>query len=541
MSANSPLKDDVVIDISAGSNSPVEDLTSESELEDAKVVNLKHADVTLKLFENHLEEAGELTPELEKRIKRKLWFIILPIVSFVNFMLFFDKNAMGYASLLGMFEDLDLDQAKYNDLQTIFYAGYIVFQIPSHLLFQRVKLSYYIAGVTSVWTITTFTTLAAKNFTHMAIIRFILGCFESGVTPCLEHTMAMWFTPAEQAIINPIFWISCIAQGIPGGLLAYGTQFVPNISPWKIYWLIIGGLSFILSITSFFLFPDNPATYRYFTVQERIHVIKRIKESTKSSIEQKVVKKEQVVEAIKDPITWLFGIFVLLSMLCNNISFQSAIIYKNLGISNLDSTLVSVASAGWSTVMSIAGSIALSIFRAQSANMATVCAFIALFGGIIAATLPLHLSKGILAGIFLTNVNANAFIASFSWCQSSAAGYSKKLVRTVVWSVFYGVSNLIAPQIWREKDKPRYHLAWIVMIVLSWFVAPLTLQVIRFILSKRNKQRRVLIQDIEDGKIEDDHGFVTSYDSEGNEIKTEVDISMLDLTDLQNKRFIYPL
>lgn len=515
---------------------------SSDDTDDAKVVNLKYADVTLELFEQHEKEAGELTPELEKRIKRKLWFIIIPIVSFVNFMLFFDKNATGYASLLGMFEDLNLDQAKYNDLQTIFYAGYILFQVPSHLLFQRIKLSHYISGVTFVWTITTLTTLAAKNFTHLAIIRFILGCFESGVTPCLEHTMAMWFTPAEQAIINPIFWISCIAQGIPGGLLAYGVQFVPgDISPWKVYWSILGGLSFVLSISSFFFFPDNPATYRYFTVQERVHVIKRIKAATKSSIEQKTVKKDQVIEAVKDPITWLFGVFVLLSMLCNNISFQSAIIYKNLGISNLDSTLVSVASAGWTTFMSIAGSIALSIFRSQSAHFGTVCASIALLGGIITVSLPLHLSKGILAGIFLTNANANTFIASFSWCQSSAAGYSKKLVRTVVWSVFYGVSNLIAPQIWRAKDKPRYHLAWTICIVLSWFVAPLILQIIRFVLSRRNKQRRQFLQDIGDGKIEDEHGFVTSYDSDGNEVKTEVDISMLDLTDLQNKRFIYPL
>lgn len=93
----------------------------------------------------------------------------------------------------------------------------------------------------------------------------------------------------------------------------------------------------------------------------------------------------------------------------------------------------------------------------------------------------------------------------------------------------------------RAKDKPRYHLAWTICIVLSWFVAPLILQVIRFILSRRNKQRRQFLQDIEDGKIEDEHGFVTSYDSDGNEVKTEVDISMLDLTDLQNKRFIYPL
>ncbi|CCH45860.1 putative membrane protein [Wickerhamomyces ciferrii] len=516
----------------------VDGITSD---EDDQIITEKHADVTLKLFEEYEASAGELTPELERRIKWKLWTIILPIVFFVNFMLFLDKNAMGYASLLGLFEDADLDQQKYNDLQTIFYAGYILFQLPSHWAFQKFKLSHYISAVTVVWTITTFTTLSVKDFGHLAAIRFFLGAFESGVTAAIQHTIAMWFTPAEQAIVNPIFWISCIAQGIPGGLTAYGTQFVPSISPWKVYWIIIGGLSAILSISSFFFYPDNPATYKYFTVQERIHVIKRIKAATHSSIEQKTFKKAQAIEGLKDPITWLFGIYVFLSMLCNNISFQSAIIYKNLGFSNLNSTLVSVASSGWTTIASIWGSLCLVYFRTQSAHVGTFFALIALLGGIIAVAIPFRYNYGILAGIFLTNSNANTFIMAFSWSQSSAAGYSKRLIRTVIWSVFYGASNLAAPQIWKAKDKPRYRPAWIIMIICSWFLAPLILQVIRFILARRNKQRLQLLQDIKDGKIEDPHGFITSIDEEGNKIKTEVDVSMLDLTDWENKKFIYPL
>lgn len=424
LSSGSPKKNDVLVGVTDESQTSIEQLVHEDDV----VVNKKYADVTLKLFQEHEKEAGPLTPEIEKRIRLKTWIFIFPIIFLVNFMLFWDKNAMGYASLLGLFEDADLDQEKYNNLQTIFYAGYIVFQIPSHLIFQRVRLSHYITGVTLVWTLTTLVQLSAKSFSHLAVIRFFLGCFESGVTPCLEHTIAMWYTPSEQAIINPIFWISCVAQGIPGGLIAYACQFVPGgVRPWKVYWGIIGGCSFILSISSFFLFPDNPATFRFFTVQERIHVIKRIKAATKSSIEQKVIKKEQIVEAVKDPITWLFGLFVFLSMLCNNISFQAAIIYKQLGFSNLDSTLVSVASAGFTTICSIVGSIALAYFRSQSAHVSTFFAAVALLGGLLAVSLPLHNSYGILAAIFLTNANANTFISSFSWSQSSAAGYSKRL------------------------------------------------------------------------------------------------------------------
>lgn len=97
-----------------------------SDCEVHKTIKTKDADVSLRLFEEYESQAGELTPELEKRIVMKLWLTVFPIVFLVNFMLFLDKNAVSYAKLLGMFEDLDLDQQKYSNLQTFLYLGYLL-------------------------------------------------------------------------------------------------------------------------------------------------------------------------------------------------------------------------------------------------------------------------------------------------------------------------------------------------------------------------------------------------------------------------------
>lgn len=353
---------------------------------------------------------------------------------------------MGFSYLLGMWEHCNLDQAKYNNLQTIFYVGYLLCQIRVIFFF---KNSLFQNRLLFFWAFTNLIQLTASSFSHLAAIRFFLGLFESVVTPCLEHTIAMWFTPEEQAIVNPIFWINCLAQSIPSGLISYGVQFVQGISPWKVYWSIIGGLSAVVCLASFFIFPDNPATYRFFTITERVHVIQRIKRATNSSIEQTVFKKEQVYEALKNPITWGFALFVLLNMLCNNISFQSTIIYKQLGITTLHSTLVAVAPAGWSTVLSIVGTIALKYFRSQTAHVSTCFRLIALVEGLICTGLPLSKNYGILAGIFLTNANGITFIAAFSWT------HTKRLFRTIIWSISYAIVNLFASQIWRAKDAPR--------------------------------------------------------------------------------------
>lgn len=94
---------------------------------------------------------------------------------------------------------------------------------------------------------------------------------------------------------------------------------------------------------------------------------------------------------------------------------------------------------------------------------------------------------------------------------------------------WYGISNIISPQLWQEKDGPRYVPAWVVQIVLSFFIAPLTSVAIWYVLRSRNKERLLKIESTCSALIE----------KEGGLLKTNV--AMLDLTDLENDSFIYPL
>lgn len=84
------------------------------------------------------------------------------------------------------------------------------------------------------------------------------------------------------------------------------------------------------------------------------------------------------------------------------------------------------------------------------------------------------------------------------------------------------------------KDAPRYIPAWIVQIVLSFFLAPCVLVVVWFVLRARNKTRLAT-------KREDsNYGVVELSDGESHEQEV-VNVAMLDLTDLENESFIYPL
>ena len=119
----------------------------------------------------------------------------------------------------------------------------------------------------------------------------------------------------------------------------------------------------------------------------------------------------------------------------------------------------------------------------------------------------------------------------FSWNAQTCSGYTKKITRNAVVMFWYGVANIISPQLWQERDAPRYKPAWIVQIVLSFFLAPSLALVIWFILKRRNKERLAKI------KLEDENLGLVEDDGE----KLKVNVAMLDLTDLENEAFIYPL
>jgi len=203
--------------------------------------------------------------------------------------------------------------------------------------------------------------------------------------------------------------------------------------------------------------------------------------------------------------------------------------------------LVSAAGGGFAVAVCIVASILLYLFPNHNAYWASFWCLPAIVGGIGMVALPWSNKIGLLACLTLAgNTFGITYIIALGWTTSSAAGYTKKLTRNVGFMMGYGIANIISPQIWVAGDKPRYYPAWIVQIVVAWIGTPVILLVIRLILSRRNKERRQLIAE-QEARGEHEEGFVEQLDDAGNLVEEKVEIALLDLTDLENKHFIYPL
>ncbi|KAL3952406.1 hypothetical protein ACCO45_012349 [Purpureocillium lilacinum] len=512
---------------------------------DEPVVAEKYADETLRIIEEHGAHVGPLTPDAEKALRRKTYWHVMGLLSAINLLLFVDKSTLGYAAILGLFEETGISKAEYNNLGTFFYVGYLAAQWPGHYAMQRLPLGKFVAGLVFTWGATVLLHCVATRYAGLVVLRLLLGASESVVVPAMEMTIGMFFNRKEQSFLQPFLWVTSAAAPVCAAFISYGLLWSKShVLPWKLFMIVTGGISVLLSAVVWFHYPNNPGTAKFFTLEEKVHTIRRVQASSQSSIEQKQFKAAQFRETLRDPVSWLFCLQSFTLMMSNNLTYgQQNLLTKSLGVTSLGSTLVAAAGGGFGIAVCLAGTFALRWWPSNLALHGLVWCIPAIAGGIGMVAISWDQQLALLACLLLAgHTYGNTYIIALGWTTSSAAGYTKKLTRNVMFMLGYSVANLISPQIWVPRDAPRYYGAWIAQIVVSWVGTPLVLFAIQIILRRRNAERRKWAASLTEAeRRKHEFGEVEHVDETGVAVRKEVPIAMLDLTDLENPFFIYPI
>lgn len=81
---------------------------------------------------------------------------------------------------LGNFEkDLGLVGTQYNTIISVFFVGYILTQVPTNMILNKMRPSVFLPVVMCCWAVVSASTGAVHNFTGAVILRFLLGFVEA--------------------------------------------------------------------------------------------------------------------------------------------------------------------------------------------------------------------------------------------------------------------------------------------------------------------------------------------------------------------------
>src|SRR5215472_16997642 len=123
---------------------------------------------------------------------------IIPFMALLFLMAWLDRYNLGFAKLQ-MTKDLGFSEAVYGFGAGIVYLGYMLFEIPSNLVLQRIGARKTFARITILWGLTSMTTLLVKTAGWFYFLRILLGAFEAGLLPGVVLYLTYWFPTRRRA------------------------------------------------------------------------------------------------------------------------------------------------------------------------------------------------------------------------------------------------------------------------------------------------------------------------------------------------------
>lgn len=81
---------------------------------------------------------------------------------------------------LGNFEkDIGLVGTQYNTIISVFFVGYILIQVPTNMILNKMRPSIFLPVVMCCWAVVSASTGAVQNYKGAVVLRFLLGFVEA--------------------------------------------------------------------------------------------------------------------------------------------------------------------------------------------------------------------------------------------------------------------------------------------------------------------------------------------------------------------------
>lgn len=440
------------------------------------VINDAKVDEAMKLADE--AKLLNITPEADRRLRWKIDLCMFPLMCLIYAVQFMDKIATGSAAIMGLRTDLNMVGDQYSWVGSAFYFGYLFMNLgPVQVIFQKTRyMSKMLAIFIIVWGMLLCCHAAPTiNYAGFIALRVLLGCAESVVTPCFTIiTSQYWKTEEQFTRISMWFGMNGLGS-ILLNAIAYGLyirQGSYTITAWKVLFIVIGVITIVLGIMIFYWIPDDPSTARFLSKEEKLMVVERIR-SNQQGFGNHEIKKHQMIEALRDPRTWLYFLFTVSSNIPNGgiSNFLSILLNTDFGYTAKDSLLMGLPSGAVEFVGCPLFGI-LAVYAAQKKipffkyrlGWAIFSAVLALIASCMLAYAD-HSQSARLAGAYLWYISPVSFICVLSNISANSSGFTKKWMVSSINLVAYAAANLAGPQCFIAKQAPAYKGAKTSMVV----------------------------------------------------------------------------
>ncbi|EXJ90309.1 hypothetical protein A1O1_03408 [Capronia coronata CBS 617.96] len=218
----------------------------------------------------------------ERTLIRKIDVFILTSCCLQYWVNYLDRSNLNSAYVSGMKEDLNMGGDDLNVINTIFWCGYFVGQIPNNIAMQYIRPRYWMTFCMLSWGLLTLGTGFVHSKEAIMGIRFAQSLFEGSTFTGTHYLLGSWYKDEELGKRTGIFTSSGLAGTFFSGLLQGSIYDSLNgktgLAGWRWMFVIDFLITIPIGVFVYIFFPDTPETTKafYLTQDEKKLAVTRL-------------------------------------------------------------------------------------------------------------------------------------------------------------------------------------------------------------------------------------------------------------------------
>ena len=195
------------------------------------------------------------------RVSRRL----VPFLLVLYFLAFIDRTNVGIAKL-GMQRELGFTDEVIGFGAGIFFAGYMLLEIPGTLIVERWSARIWIGRIMITWGIVATLMGFVHTATQFYWLRFLLGAAEAGFFPGIIVYLSHWYRAEDRSRAKSLFLIAqpiSQALGLPLSRLILENVDWFGLSGWRWVFILEGIPSIVMGVITLFYLTDWPRDARW--------------------------------------------------------------------------------------------------------------------------------------------------------------------------------------------------------------------------------------------------------------------------------------
>jgi ACS family tartrate transporter-like MFS transporter len=207
----------------------------------------------------------------EVALVRKISWRIIPFVFFLYIVSYVDRANIGFAALQ-MNKELALTSEEFGFASSIFFIGYVLFEVPSNVMLNKFGARVWIARILVTWGSIAAASAFVQNANQLYVLRFLLGIAEAGFFPGIIVYLTYWFRAKELATTVALFTAAIpVSYVISAPLSTWIMDHVHWLhwSGWRWMFVLEGLPALLGGVLCFIYLSDRPNDAKWLKPKER--------------------------------------------------------------------------------------------------------------------------------------------------------------------------------------------------------------------------------------------------------------------------------